>query len=155
MKIAKADGSKLLIGYEDGSIALWDYRQTGNAISRCKIHTDPVMCMTYDSVNCRGFSGSADEKIVSWDVQDGAINLKSSVTVTNPGFSDCLARQDGKLAAFSGWDSNIRLFSCKSLKPLAVLKCHKDSVYCLAFSDNMLLACGSKDEQISLWDIYR
>ena len=54
----------------------------------------------------------------------------------------------------------IRLFSMKSLKPLAVLSFHSESISKLAFSSNeviksqRLLAAGSRDGRISLWSIY-
>lgn len=49
----------------------------------------------------------------------------------------------------------IRVFSMKSMKPLAILSYHRDSVYSLDFSksDNLLVA-SSQDNRISLWNIY-
>ncbi|KFG78834.1 hypothetical protein MANI_007360 [Metarhizium anisopliae] len=44
-------------------------------------------------------------------------------------------RSDGAIFATAGWDSKIRLYSCKSLKELAVLKWHKDGAYAVTFSD--------------------
>lgn len=155
MKVTTAYNHKVLTGYEDGSIALWDCRKPDGALSRLKVHSDPVMCLDYNSVTETGFSGSATECISSWTIDSDQISLKQSVNVTNPGFNDCRVRTDGKFVVFAGWDSNIRLFSGKTLKPLAVLKYHKDSVYCIAFSEENLMACGSKDQQISLWDVYR
>ncbi|OAA46134.1 WD40/YVTN repeat-like-containing domain protein [Metarhizium rileyi] len=44
-------------------------------------------------------------------------------------------RSDGAIFATAGWDSKIRVYSCKTLKELAVLKWHKDGAYAVAFSD--------------------
>lgn len=44
-------------------------------------------------------------------------------------------RSDGTIFATAGWDSKIRLYSCKTLKELAVLKWHKDGAYAVSFSD--------------------
>lgn len=155
MKTSAADGSRVLIGYEDGSVALWDCRNYKNALSRQNIYADPVMCLDFDPVSQTGFAGSVDDQVSSWKLESDTITPKNTVRVTNPGFNSCAVRGDGRLVAFAGWDSNVRLFSVKTLKPLAVLGYHKDSVYCAAFSEDKLLACGSKDQQISLWDIYR
>jgi len=55
----------------------------------------------------------------------------------------------------------VRLFSLKrenNLRPLGALKFHTDSVDCVDFSwrngPKILLAAGSKDGKVSIWDIY-
>lgn len=157
MKIKRFDETdvrKILIGYENGSIALWDFRQS-DIVHRLKIHADAVMCLDYSPLQNKGFSGSAVEDLCSWKILNDKINMDSSTKATNPGFNDTLIRKDGKLVVFAGWDGNIRIFGAKKFKPLAVLNYHKGSVHCLAFSEDNILACGSKDEQITLWDIYR
>jgi WD40 repeat protein len=148
------DNQDLLTGYEDGSFALWDLRQN-KMVDKLKVHPDALMCMDFSNVLNKGYSGSVDEDLHSWTITDGKINASLSVKTTNPGFNDALVRKDGKLVVFAGWDGNIRIFGAKKLKPLAVLNYHKESVHCLAFSEDNILACGSKDELITLWDIYR
>lgn len=154
MKIKRADDKRLLIGYEDGSVASWDIRQN-KMVDRLKVHTDAVMCMDYSSELNKGFSGSVSEHLRSWVSSGDKLNMDISVTTTNPGFNDALVRNDGKVVIFAGWDGNIRIFGAKKLKPLAVLNFHNESVHCLAFCEDNILACGSKDKLISLWDIYR
>ncbi|KAJ5817899.1 hypothetical protein N7447_007907 [Penicillium robsamsonii] len=44
-------------------------------------------------------------------------------------------RSDGKVFATAGWDSRVRVYSCKTMKELAVLKWHKDGCYSVAFGD--------------------
>lgn len=43
-------------------------------------------------------------------------------------------RNDGKIFATAGWDSKIRVYSCKTLKSVAVLKWHVVGCYAVAFS---------------------
>lgn len=148
------DGYKILIGYENGSVALWDTRQS-SMVDSLIVHKDPVMCLDYSPILNKGFSGSATENLCSWTILDNKINKHMSISATNPGFNDTLVRKDGKIVVFAGWDGNIRIFGAKKMKPLAVLSYHKGSVHCLTFSEDNILACGSKDEQITLWDIYR
>lgn len=44
-------------------------------------------------------------------------------------------RSDGRLLATGGWDSRVRIYSCKTLKEVAVLKWHKEGVYAVAFGE--------------------
>ena len=66
--------------------------------------------------------------------------------------------------------ARIRVYSLKTLKPLAVLAYHRESVYALAFAPVLdtevkeerdedvvrkhYVAGAGKDERISLWEIY-
>jgi len=64
--------------------------------------------------------------------------------------------------ASGGWDGRIRIFSWKSLRPLAVLTQHKNGgVMDLAYSSQQvamwrapIMAAAGMDSQISLWDLY-
>jgi ASTRA-associated protein 1 len=44
-------------------------------------------------------------------------------------------RSDGKVFATAGWDARIRVYSCKAVKELAVLKWHKEGCYTVAFAE--------------------
>lgn len=44
-------------------------------------------------------------------------------------------RSDGRIFATAGWDSKARVYSCKTLKELAVLDWHNVGCYAVAFSD--------------------
>lgn len=54
----------------------------------------------------------------------------------------------------------IRVYSVKTMNPLAVLSYHRDSVYCVDFathgmdSDKHWVIGCSKDHRISLWHVY-
>lgn len=43
-------------------------------------------------------------------------------------------RSDGRIFATAGWDANVRVYSCKTLKELAVLQHHKVGCYTVAFA---------------------
>jgi WD40 repeat protein len=52
----------------------------------------------------------------------------------------------------------IRVYSVKTMNPLAVLSYHRDSVYCVDFATqdgdkHWVIGC-SKDHRISLWHVY-
>lgn len=152
-------GPLLLAGYEDGSLVLWDVTQR-SMLSHAKAHSEPVMCLTFDTKRLRGISGSSEKKLSSWMLdRQNNLQLQDCVTLVNPGVSQLCIREDGKLLASAGWDHRVRVFGWKKLKPLAVLQYHTDMVQSVAFSDHQdprqrLLAAGSKDQRISLWSIY-
>ncbi|KAG8417928.1 Astra associated protein 1 Asa1 [Metarhizium acridum] len=64
-----------------------------------------------------------------WKHPRRVINTKHS------GQQSLEVRSDGAIFATAGWDSKIRIYSCKTLKELAVLKWHKDGAYAVTFSD--------------------
>ncbi|XP_052061647.1 guanine nucleotide-binding protein subunit beta-like protein 1 [Mytilus californianus] len=151
----KSVESKILIGYENGCIASWDAK-TLKMADKAQIHKESVMCLDYSSQSNFGISGSPDESLKSWSISENSTIIKrKEITAKNPGFTSISIRHDQKIFASGGWDSNVRIYSVKKLKPLAVLSYHKESVQCVTFSSDNILACGSKDHHISLWDIYR
>lgn len=154
----------LLIGYDNGFLSLWDY-ESGKEISRLKCHPEVIVCLDYDSKyrNC-GISGSVDDSLQVWKIDDKEQLIKKcSIKITNPCINAIKIRSDGKIVITAGQDKSIRIFSWKSLKPLAVLSgtmWNKAPVSTLALSDepfgkyNSVFASGSKDKTICLFSIY-
>ncbi|KAI9495068.1 WD40-repeat-containing domain protein [Zychaea mexicana] len=168
------EGSTLfvLVGYEDGSVALWnvsDLNEKPNLVWKAKEHTAPVLDVAVDrTAYAFAVSTSADNQIVKYALSsplsssqrsdDNPVIKKSSIKKS--GLAAVDIRRDGKIFATAGHDGRIRVFSCKSLQPLAILSYHRDSVYTVAFastlqdsSDHWLIG-GSKEARISLWSIY-
>lgn len=149
------NASSLLVGYENGSIKLWDV-MSGKELHEMKTHSETLMAMSYSSSCNKGLSASVNDELVAWAIlPDLKLQTLSKVQTTNAGFNSILIRPDDKIFATAGWDYNVRIFSLKKFKPLAVLSYHRGSMMSLAFSQNHFLAAGSKDQLISLWDIYR
>ncbi|CAM4673006.1 unnamed protein product [Caretta caretta] len=149
----------LLAGYEDGSVILWNL-SGGKILSRLACHQEPVMSLDFDSEKTKGVSGSSEEVLTVWSL-DEQQNLKVQKThkLINAGIADVAIRQDKKILATAGWDHRIRIFGWKKLKPLAILDYHTATVHCVSFSDHSrpserLLAAGSRDHRISIWSIY-
>lgn len=154
--VLSATGSalQLLVGYENGSVGMWDI-STGNLLSELTVHSDAVMGLAYSSAANKGLSASVDENLCAWRNSDNSLQMSGKVKATNPGFNCVSLRSDSKIVATGGWDCNVRVFGLKKLQPLAVLSYHKESVLSVAFSPNHHLAVGSKDNMISIWDIYQ
>ncbi|XP_076445373.1 guanine nucleotide-binding protein subunit beta-like protein 1 [Babylonia areolata] len=149
-------GTCLVAGYESGKMILWDVC-SGKALHECCVHDDAVMCLSFSSAKMnKGLSGSVDERLVVWRISnEGKIEIIRKIECINPGFNDISLRSDDRIVATAGWDKQVRLFSMKSMRPLAILAYHRESVRCVRFSKDCLLAAGSNDHLISLWDVYR
>ncbi|KAI8146390.1 WD40-repeat-containing domain protein [Fennellomyces sp. T-0311] len=149
----------ILVGYEDGSVALWVsylYEQT-SLVWQVKEHTAPVLHLRVDRTTCFAISTAADNQIVKYELsQDHPVVSKTNIKKS--GLAAVDIRVDGKIFATAGHDGRIRIFSCKSLKPLAILSYHRESVYAVAFGSAMekdhWVVGGSKEARISLWTIY-
>jgi WD40 repeat protein len=84
---AVGDKSWVFIGYENGSVALWDIK-TCNVIDQINLHTESVMCLDYSRKLNLGISGSADDKLIAWTIDDDCrIVYKNEIITKNPGFN--------------------------------------------------------------------
>ncbi|KAI7863092.1 WD40-repeat-containing domain protein [Spinellus fusiger] len=147
----------LLVGYEDGSVAklLCDVTQKVTSIAwETKLHKEPVLSMAINTDATWAISTSADNELVKYCLLTGTA---ISHSLKKSGISAVAIRSDDKLIATAGHDGRTRLFSSQ-LRPLAVLACHRQSVYAAAFASVLnkdhWLVSGGKDGRISLWSIY-
>lgn len=89
-------------------------------------------------------------------------NSTSKLTLKNPGTNVIRIRPDCKVFASGGWDGRVRIYSWKSLRPLAVLTEHKSgAITDITFSKSKverwnapIMAVSGMDGIISLWDLY-
>ncbi|XP_006608647.1 guanine nucleotide-binding protein subunit beta-like protein 1 [Apis dorsata] len=162
MAIKPLKNEKLvLIAYEIGKLILWDVRQN-KILNSLTVETCP-MTLDFDTTLMKGvIAGPSDNLQIFTLSVNHLLNNKNKITITNPGTSIITIRPDAKIMAVGGWDSRVRIFSWKSLKPLAVLTQHKDTVQDINYSiqgikvyDNKcIMATAAKDGYIALWDIY-
>lgn len=66
-----------------------------------------------------------------------------TVNTKHAGQQGVRVRSDGKVFATAGWDARMRVYSCKTMKELAVLKWHKEGCFVVAFAD-VLSGDGSR-----------
>ncbi|KAK9763781.1 Astra associated protein 1 Asa1 [Basidiobolus ranarum] len=164
----------LLCGYESGKTSLWAINDSkANMIWLANNHVEPVLSMDVNDEATAGISAGADNNLVLFDVNQNDHRVIRSTQIKHHGVSDVKFRSDSRIIATAGWDSKIRVFSVKTLKPLAILNFHRASIYTIGFTqvdDNQAserdesgliidkpknyLAAGSKDGRISLWQIY-
>ncbi|KAL4967805.1 WD40 repeat domain-containing protein [Aspergillus stella-maris] len=108
-------------------------------------HTQPVLSLDLVPSGEYFLTSSADAVIARHAVPESAFDARDtpikSLNTKHAGQQGLRVRSDGKIFATAGWDSRVRVYSCKSLKELAVLKWHKEGCYAVAFAD----AAGSTD----------
>ncbi|KAI8805868.1 WD40-repeat-containing domain protein [Cladochytrium replicatum] len=169
---------QLAVGYETGGVIIWNVEK-GEISVRAKLHSEPVMCLHVDPKGEYLVTGSADSVIAKMSTRpiDADVTSKPNeprwskiVSIDTPGIADICIRFDGKIIATAGWDNRVRIWSAKSLTPLAILGAHhRSGVQCVAFAGNNAsvqspeessvqgkrwLLSGSKDTRIQMWDIY-
>ncbi|KAI8994471.1 WD40-repeat-containing domain protein [Pilobolus umbonatus] len=144
----------VLAGYESGYLALWSIEgDKSQLLWHKQEHQEPILDIAADIDSSIALSSSADNQIVKYSLVTGDIIKK--ITIKKAGLVAIEIRADNKIFTTGGYDGRIRVFSVKSMKPLAILSYHKESVYTVAMGtkSNWLLG-GSEDHRISLWALY-
>ncbi|PKY03717.1 WD repeat protein [Aspergillus campestris IBT 28561] len=161
--LVRGPGEQLYVaaGYEDGRVAVFArrgelsakvVREAGGGgpwewekIYACRLHSQPVLAIDVFAADGYFVSSSADALLVKHPVpplasvggHQGVVEdtpLKN-VNTKHAGQQGVRIRSDGKIFATAGWDSRVRVYSCRSMKELAVLKWHKEGCYVVAFAD--------------------
>nr|XP_039251549.1 guanine nucleotide-binding protein subunit beta-like protein 1 [Styela clava] len=160
------DSLLLLIGgYENGSVSLWNVKEEVMMCIIALYDSVPIMCLDFNTATMCGVAGSPTEIVTKFEIRvddnkKHGIHITKTRTLPNEGIADIKIRPDSKIIAAGGWhDGSVRIFSFKTLKPLAILKYHDGTVQSIAFyhhsdSSKQLLASGSETHKIAVWKIY-
>ncbi|KAE8372027.1 ASTRA-associated protein 1 [Aspergillus bertholletiae] len=101
-----------------------------------RAHSQPVLSIDVCVTAGYFVSSAADALLVKHPVPGlGAEVPVKKVDTKHSGQQGVRVRSDGKIFATAGWDSRIRVYSCKTMRELAVLKWHKEGCYTVAFAD--------------------
>lgn len=151
----------LVTGFEEGSIVLFDYRKQLEAVAELKAHDEPVMCV-HCIDNGLGVTGSADDVLSVFMITEMlTVTHKYNITLNSKGVSSVAIRNDGRIITAGGWDGRLHLYGSKKGKALTSLNYHTKNIQALDFSlssnvdINNIIACGSRDGRISLWNLYQ
>lgn len=176
------DVLRMVAGYEDGTSQAWSMRTHKDGslgepelLWSLRSHTESIMGMCLTPDHQAAVSVGADQHLVRAAFSDAVPTIASA---TRPGNASVAVRADARILAVGSWDGKVRIFSFKDTALLATLTYHKEGIQAVAYirtnpvhtlaltnadesSDEEghaapprpLLAAGSKDGRISLWDL--
>jgi len=125
------DGQTLASGSADNSIILWEV-SSGQPITTLNAHTDNVLAVAFSPDGQTLASGSADNNIIRWEVSSG----RPIFTLKEP-------TEDIPTA-----------FALQNGLPITTLTKPTGDVSAMVFSsDGQILASGSSDSNIILWEL--
>ncbi|KAG4075961.1 hypothetical protein HA402_003787 [Bradysia odoriphaga] len=151
----------ILAAYESGDFLTWDLR-TGKILHNITLEECP-MALDFDPISNRGIYGGPHDQlgVFSYSRNTSELIKRGVIGLKNNGINCVSIRKDQKVFCSGGWDGRIRIFSWKSLRPLAVLTEHKAAVVDISYSNDKvqlwnapIMAASGLDGQISLWNLY-
>lgn len=156
-----ADQLYVLAGYESGTFLTWDVRKCA-VIDVAQFAECPI-AFDFCADSNRGIFGNATDKLGIFGYQRNEMKLidRGDIPIKNAGTNCIRIRRDRKVFCAGGVDGRVRVFSWKSLRPLAVLTEHRSSVNDIVYSNDkvdlwksQIMATTDNDGQISLWNLY-
>lgn len=141
----QAESTKVQVaaGYESGHTMVFVQNDPGAAFERmycAQTHIQPILSLVISPCKEHYVTSSADANITVHPLPLGRNIWKSdlkplkSIATKHAGQQGLAYRSDGKILAIAGWDSNVRVYSKKTMKEVAVLKWHKEGCYATAFA---------------------
>ncbi|CAO3575197.1 unnamed protein product [Mortierella alpina] len=135
----------MIVGYEDGSVVLYQEnsirsttsKRTMDVVWSAKCHREPVLGLDLSRDMRFAVSIGSDNALVKYDLFGAHQGVPEfmQVPLKTSGVAEVKVRNDSKIVALAGWDGRIRIFSARAFKPLAVLKHHRESLYCVDMAD--------------------
>jgi U3 small nucleolar RNA-associated protein 12 len=143
---------KVVAGYEDGKIRLWDL-----ASSSCSLtlngHRTAVTCLQYNANGSLLCSGSADTNVVLWDSvgETGLFRLhghKGKIT-------DCqfFTTSRGNYLATSSTDTFVKIWDLDTQHCLQTLVGHRTEVWTLSINAAQTRLVTGSDQSLRVWRI--
>uniref|UniRef100_A0A8C3JQW4 WD repeat-containing protein 3 n=1 Tax=Calidris pygmaea TaxID=425635 RepID=A0A8C3JQW4_9CHAR len=145
------DGLNLAVGYEDGSIRVFNLL-SGEANITFNGHKAAVTALQYDHLGGRLVSGSKDTDVIVWDVinESGLYRLRGHKDAV----TQVLFLKEKNLLVTSGKDTLVKWWDLDTQHCFKTLVGHRTEVWGMALiSEEKRLITGSADSELRVWDI--
>ncbi|MFD7494156.1 NB-ARC domain-containing protein [Streptomyces sp. NPDC059832] len=147
-----ADGMVLASAGDDGAIRLWR-TDTGEPVGVLPGHNRRVRSLAFSPADSVLVSGAEDGAVCAWDLER-LVLLRTMRAAGTPVWSVAIGGDSDSLVAAAGEDEFVRLFDLRTGRLLDERAEHRDWVRSVAFaSGSSLLASGSGDRSVALWDV--
>lgn len=137
----------------DQNVYLWDCKK-GEHLRTLKGHTDEVNGIDFHQTQNVMCTASDDSSCVIWDYTEG-IQLRTLAHPEKAVYGAAFLKKHEYLCATACFDQKARVWDIRDKQIVATLEFHTDDVIGIACSDNedmSLLATGSDDGKIGVWD---
>ncbi|KAI5286432.1 ASTRA complex subunit [Ascosphaera aggregata] len=130
-------------------------------IYSARVHSQPVLSLSLPTASQKQWfiTSSADAVLAKHPIpiREESDSIKTLETLTKPiqvmntkhaGQQGLDIRLDDKIFATAGWDNKPRVYSCATMRELAVLKWHRQGCFAVAFADPFVQTLAPTDSQI-------
>ena len=142
----------LASGSQDTTVKIWNLT-TRNEMFNLKGHNGLITTIAWSPNSEIVVSGSTDGMIRVWNITTGLEFNESPILAHGLGVSAVAFSPNGSLLASGGADWNVKLWNTSNWTEIGTLEGHTLGVSTVAFSHNGVLASGSYDMHINLWNV--
>jgi WD40 repeat protein len=141
------DGRTLLVGDDNGEIALWSFGESEpEKRGQFVAHKDAVNVLVFSPDGKKLLSGAYDHQIGVWAWQEGQAKRLGTLTGHSDWIGSLAFSPDGRTLYSGGWDHIVRRWTAagNSFVPADEFRGHSHPVDAIAFSpDGSRIACGA------------
>jgi WD40 repeat protein len=145
-------GDSLLVGYYDGTVALWDLKSSGSEPAVLGLHDSDIRCAAYSNDGRLAVTGDGVGNIILWHPTAPANGYRIHRHHTAV-WSLAFSKNDRQFLS-GGSEGGIRVWETASGRSLQAFEGHRGPVRSLAMSpDGKSLVSAGLDSKIRWWDL--